>query len=68
MMVEKVTKKPKDTVTVDRPVGASLNVRSFPRCATTVTIPLNVNQIAQSSWQTDTLIMALQRLGIHEKA
>ena len=67
-MVEKVTKKPKDTVTVDHPVGASLDVRSLPRCVTTVTISLNVNQIAQPSWQTDTLIMALRRLGIHEKA
>lgn len=67
-MVEKVTKKPKDTVTVNRPVGASLDVRSLPRCVTTVTIHLDVDQIAQPSWQTDTLITALRQLGIHEKA
>lgn len=67
-MVEKVTKKPEDIVTANHPASASLDVRSLPRCVTTVTIPLNADQITQPSWQTDILVTALRQLGIHEKA
>lgn len=67
-MVEKVTKKPKGIVTANYPASASLDVRSLPRCVTTVTISFNADQITRPSLQTDILITALRQLGIHEKA
>lgn len=67
-MVEKVTKKPEGIITANHPVGAPLDVRSLPRRVTTVTIPLNADQITQPSRQTNILITALRQLRIHEKA
>ena len=52
-MVEKVTKKPEGIITANHPVGAPLDVRSLPRRVTTVTIPLNADQITQPSRQTN---------------
>ena len=67
-MIEKVTKKSKDAVTMERHVSASLDVRSLSRWIATVTVPLDVDQIANPSYQTDTLIAALRQLKINEKA
>ncbi len=67
-MIEKVTKKSKDAVTTERHVSASLDVRSLPRWIATVTVQLDVDQIANPSYQTDTLIAALRQLKINEKA
>ena len=67
-MVEKVTKKSKDAVTTERHVSASLDVRSLPRWKATITVQLDIDQIANPSHQTDTLIAALRQLKINEKA
>lgn len=67
-MIKKVTKKSKDAVTTERHVSASLDVRSLPRWKATITVQLDIDQIANPSHQTDTLIAALRQLKINEKA